>query len=96
VAAVAIAWGKPVLASSITTVFGGQLFYRGHDAARLAETETLEGVARLLRGGGIAQPRDRRPRPLPARQHGRERSRQWQIAQRSMRPASARRLRPSR
>ena len=53
-----------VLASSITTVSGGRLFYRGRDAARLAETETLEGVARLLRGGGgIALPRDRRPLP---------------------------------
>ena len=61
VAADAIAWGEPVLASSITTVTGGRLFYRGQDAARLAETETLEGVARLLRAGaGIALPRDRR------------------------------------
>src|SRR5207248_1040369 len=51
VAAGAIAWGEPVLASEITTVAGGRLFYRGRDAIRLADTETLESVARLLRGG---------------------------------------------
>ncbi|HLI66149.1 MAG TPA: citrate synthase [Caulobacteraceae bacterium] len=47
----AIAWGEPVLASSITTVIEGRLYYRGRDAVVLAETETLESVARLLRGG---------------------------------------------
>jgi citrate synthase len=47
----AIAWGEPVLASSITTVVEGRLYYRGRDAVVLAETETLETVARLLRGG---------------------------------------------
>lgn len=51
VAAGAIAWGEPVLASAITTVAGGRLFYRGRDAVGLAETDTLESVARLLRGG---------------------------------------------
>jgi citrate synthase len=51
VAVGAIDWGEPVLASSITTVLGGRLYYRGHDAVGLAETATLEEVARLLRGG---------------------------------------------
>ncbi|HEV2363147.1 MAG TPA: citrate synthase [Caulobacteraceae bacterium] len=51
VAAGAIAWGEPVLPSAITTIADGRLFYRGRDAAGLAETETLESVARLLRGG---------------------------------------------
>ena len=51
VAAGAIAWGEPVLASAITTVAGGRLFYRGRDAVALSETGTLEAVARLLRGG---------------------------------------------
>ncbi len=51
VAAGAIAWGEPVLASAITTVAGGRLFYRGRDAVALSETGTLESVARLLRGG---------------------------------------------
>jgi citrate synthase len=64
VAADAIAWGEPVLASAITTVAGGRLYYRGRDAALLAETETLEAVARLLRGGqGHAPPRSARPAP---------------------------------
>ena len=64
VAAGAIAWGEPVLASEITTVAGGRLFYRGRDAIRLAETETLESVARLLRGGhGAALKRTERPEP---------------------------------
>lgn len=64
VAAGAIHWGEPVLASEITTVAGGRLFYRGRDAIRLAETETLESVARLLRGGhGAALKRTDRPFP---------------------------------
>ncbi|MCH1932341.1 citrate synthase, partial [Shewanella sp. A25] len=32
VAAGAISWGEPVLASAITTVAGGRLYYRGRDA----------------------------------------------------------------
>ena len=51
VAADAIAWGEPVLDSSITAVSEGRLYYRGRDAVVLAETQTLETVARLLRGG---------------------------------------------
>src|SRR5690606_20577671 len=47
----AMAWGEPVLASAVTTIAHGRLYYRGHDAARLAESESLERVARLLRGG---------------------------------------------
>lgn len=67
VAAGAIAWGEPVLASEITTVAGGRLFYRGRDAIKLAETETLESVARLLRGGhGAALKRTERPLPPDA------------------------------
>jgi citrate synthase len=64
VATGAISWGEPVLASAITTVTGGRLFYRGRDAIHLAETETLESVARLLRGGhGAALKRTERPPP---------------------------------
>lgn len=64
VAAGAIAWGEPVLESAITTVSGGRLFYRGRDAVELAQTETLEAVARLLRGGhGAALKRTDRPEP---------------------------------
>ena len=64
VATGAMAWGEPVLASAITTVSAGRLFYRGRDAVVLAETETLESVARLLRGGhGAALKRTDRPAP---------------------------------
>ncbi|HEY1427459.1 MAG TPA: citrate synthase family protein [Caulobacteraceae bacterium] len=52
----AIAWGEPVLTSAITTVRDGRLYYRGQDALRLAETATLEEVARLLRGGAGLPP----------------------------------------
>jgi citrate synthase len=64
VAAGAISWGEPVLSSAITTVSGGRLFYRGRDAIRLAEGESLESVARLLRGGhGVALKRSERLEP---------------------------------
>ncbi|MFY8209969.1 MAG: citrate/2-methylcitrate synthase [Caulobacter sp.] len=65
VAAEAIAWGEPVLPSAITTVSGGKLWYRGEDAAVLADRGlTLENVARLLRGGhGVALKASRRPPP---------------------------------
>ncbi|WP_296598369.1 citrate synthase [Phenylobacterium sp.] len=67
VAAGAINWGEPVLSSAITTVSGGRLFYRGRDAIRLAQAETLESVARLLRGGhGAALKRTDRPKPPAA------------------------------
>jgi citrate synthase len=62
----AIAWGEPVLASAITTVVGGKLYYRGRDATLLARTETLESVARLLRGGDGVAFKDRIARPIPA------------------------------
>jgi len=64
VAANAIAWGEPVLGSAITAVVDGRLYYRGRDAVLLARTETFEGVARLLRGGGGA-PRPRVLREAP-------------------------------
>lgn len=64
VAASAIAWGEPVLASGITTIEHGRLHYRGRDAVRLAETLTLEATARLLRGGhGAALKSARSPVP---------------------------------
>lgn len=55
VAAGTMTWGEPVLASAITTVHGGRPLYRGRDALLLAETETLEFVARLL-GVATASP----------------------------------------
>lgn len=64
VAAGAMTWGEPVLASAISTVHAGRPWYRGRDAIVLAETETLESVARLLRGGdGVTLKRSDRPAP---------------------------------
>ncbi|MGB3338072.1 MAG: citrate synthase [Devosia sp.] len=48
VATEAMYWGEPVLRTSISTVVGGQLLYRGQDACVLAETATIEDVATLL------------------------------------------------
>ena len=50
----AIAWGEPVLPSAITTISAGRLWYRGADAAELADTQTLEQVALRLWGSGEA------------------------------------------
>lgn len=51
----AISFGEPVLASSITTITQGRLWYRGRDAAELARTARLEDVARLLWACGDAR-----------------------------------------
>ncbi len=45
-----IAWGEPILESSITDVSGGKLWYRGRDAAELARSKSLEAVALWLWG----------------------------------------------
>ena len=41
-------WGSPVLDSAITLIQDGKLYYRGQDAAKLAEAATLEQVSELL------------------------------------------------
>jgi len=48
VAAAAIGWGDPVLASGVSTIEKGRLWYRGCDAAALSESAGLEQVASLL------------------------------------------------
>jgi citrate synthase len=48
VAASAISWGEPVLASKISTVKDGRLFYRGVDAVTLSKTASFEAAAALL------------------------------------------------
>ncbi|WIM14158.1 citrate/2-methylcitrate synthase [Enhydrobacter sp.] len=48
IAANALDFGTPVLESSLTFIEGGRLHYRGHDAARLARSHSLEQVAQLL------------------------------------------------
>ncbi|RUM25453.1 citrate synthase [Rhizobium vallis] len=54
VAAETIRWGDPVLASAISTIIDGRLFYRGRDAADFAEAATLEQTAALLWNGAEA------------------------------------------
>ena len=41
-------WGSPVLASGITLIHDGKLYYRGQDVLKLAEKASLEQVAELL------------------------------------------------
>lgn len=53
-AAQALHWGLPVLESSLALVDGHRLYYRGHDAATLARTRTLEEVANLIWTGQLA------------------------------------------
>ncbi len=51
VALQAVAWGEPVLASSVSTVEGGRLYYAGVDVEQLVhEGQGLEAVAALLWG----------------------------------------------
>ena len=44
----ALQWGMPVLESSIALIDGVNLYYRGHDAAALARSRSLQEVASLI------------------------------------------------
>ena len=44
----ALSHGSPVLASSITLIEGGRLFYRGHDAVELSRSRSVTDVASLV------------------------------------------------
>src|SRR6476469_6400212 len=48
IAASTMAWGEPIIDTSISTITRGRLYYRGQDAVQLAASATLEDVARLL------------------------------------------------
>lgn len=65
IAASALDWGIPTLTSQITLIEGGRLFYRGQDAARLAESASLEETARLLWHCGPEDPFGAEPPSLP-------------------------------
>ena len=59
----AAARGEAEVCSSLTVIAGGRLFYRGMDAVQLAETATLEDVARRLWDARAVNPfADVRPR----------------------------------
>src|SRR5947209_19104386 len=49
----ALHWGVPVLESAITLIENGHLYYRGHDAAELARTRSVEEVAALIWSGSF-------------------------------------------
>lgn len=48
IAASTIAWGEPIIATTISTIRNGRLYYRGRDVADLAQSATLEEAAALL------------------------------------------------
>ncbi len=48
IAAGVMAWGEPVIATALSTVWQGQLVFRGHHAATLAAHASLEDIAALL------------------------------------------------
>ena len=56
IAATALSHGSPVLASAITLIADGVLYYRGRDATELARTSSLETVAGLLWNCGEGDP----------------------------------------
>jgi len=66
----ALDWGLPILESSITLIADGRLYYRGHDATRLARERSLADVAALIWTGrldGTALAALPTPRPPAAR-----------------------------
>lgn len=48
IAASTIAWGEPIITTTISTVRNGRLYYRGRDAGDLAQSASLEEAAALL------------------------------------------------
>jgi citrate synthase len=48
IAASTMAFGEPIIPTSISTIFQGRLFYRGRDAVEQSATATLEDAAALL------------------------------------------------
>ncbi|HKT08397.1 MAG TPA: citrate synthase family protein [Gemmatimonadaceae bacterium] len=70
VAAHALQWGVPVLASSITLITGDALYYRGLNVVELAREATVEEVASLIWTGSrdaARPPRAVHPGPLGSR-----------------------------
>ena len=55
-AARALQWGMPILESSIAFIDGHRLYYRGHDAAALARTRSIEEIASLIWTGRFDAP----------------------------------------
>src|SRR5262245_15461570 len=51
----ALHWGTPLLDSALTLITDETLYYRGHDAAILARTSTIEQVAALFWTGNLRE-----------------------------------------
>jgi citrate synthase len=72
-AARALQWGMPILESSIAFIDGRRLYYRGHDAALLARSRSVEEIASLVWTGrfdtdlSVALPAHTRPVPAGGR-----------------------------
>ncbi len=66
IAASTMAFGEPIIETSISTIIQGRLHYRGRDAVELSATATLEETAALLWGAGSTPdfaPASRKPAP---------------------------------
>lgn len=48
IAASTMSWGEPIIATQVSAILRGRLYYRGKDAVVLARCATLEEAARLL------------------------------------------------
>jgi len=57
VAGQTIGWGDPILASGVSTIAAGRLWYRGRDAVLLSDHATLEEIASLLWQAGAVTTR---------------------------------------
>ena len=53
VASHALQWGMPVLESEITLIADERLYYRGHDAVKLATEQSVDAVASLIWTGAL-------------------------------------------
>jgi len=60
-AAHALQWGLPILESAIALIDGSHLYYRGHEAVRLARERSIEEVASLVWCGSFASRFERKP-----------------------------------
>src|SRR5215475_6742704 len=62
----ALHWGAPILESALTLIDSGRLYYRGLDAAELAQNYQLEDVAALLWTENLDGASDLFPPSLPS------------------------------
>jgi citrate synthase len=66
----ALQWGVPILESEIALIDGTRLFYRGHNAAELARSRSVQEVASLIWTGRFDATFTAAPIDLPAQSFG--------------------------